>query len=126
MRKEVAIHPRLSGEGKFRTNNSHYPAYKRYSDTEYQEKYQAKMAHIGTYTEQLFFLIIKEHPRDWSRTVQGILSLQKTYPREVIEAACRRALSFGVTRYSVIKNICHNGSYLMPVEFEKEAVYATG
>ncbi len=84
------------------------------------------MSHIGTYTEQLFFLVIKEHPRDWSRAVQGILSLQKTYPEEVIEAACRRALSFGVTRYSVIKNICHNGSYLMPVEFDKEAVYATG
>jgi len=124
--KEIAVHPRLSGEGKFRTNNSHYPAYKRYSDTEYQEKYQAKMAHLGTYTEQLFFLIIKEHPRDWGRTVQGILSLGKTYPDEVIEAACRRALSFGVIRYSVIKNICHNGSYLMPVEFEKEAVYAIG
>jgi len=124
--KEIAVHLRLSGRGKFRTNNSHYPAYKRYSDTEYQEKYQVKMSHIGRYTEQLFFLVIKEHPRDWNRTVQGILSLKKTYPNEVIEAACRRALSFGVTRYSVIKNICHNGSYNLPVEFEKEAVYATG
>jgi len=123
--KEIAVHPRLSGRGKFRTNDSHYPAYKRYSDTEYQEKYQAKMAHIGTYTEQLFFLIIKEHPRDWNRTVQGILSLEKTYPDEVIEAACRRALSFGVIRYSVIKNICHNGSYHLPVEFDKEVTYAT-
>jgi len=123
--KEIAVHPRLSGRGKFRTNNSHYPAYKRYSDTEYQERYQAKMAHIGTYAEQLFFLIIKEHPKDWNRTVQGILSLQKIYPREVIEAACKRALSFGVIRYSVIKNICHNGSYILPLEFDKEAVYAT-
>jgi hypothetical protein len=75
--KEIALHSRLSDRGKFSTNNSHYPTYKRYSDTEYQEKYQAKMAHIGTYTEQLFFLIIKEHPKDWSRTVQGILSLKK-------------------------------------------------
>jgi transposase len=123
--KEIAVHPRLPGRGKFCTNNSHYPAYKRYSDTEYQERYQAKMAHIGTYTEQLFFLIIKEHPRDWNRTVQGILSLQKTYPGEVIEAACKRALSFGVIRYSVIRNICHNGSYNLPLEFEKEATYAT-
>jgi len=123
--KEITVHPRLSGRGKFSTVPGHYPAYKRYSDTEYQEKYQVKMAHIGRYTEQLFFLVIKEHPRDWNRTVQGILSLQKTYPDEVIEAACRRALSFGVTRYSVIKNICHNGSYLLPVEFKKEATYAT-
>ena len=124
--KEIALHPRLTDRGNFSTKPGHYPTYKRYSDTEYQEKYQAKMAHLGTYTEQLFFLVIKEHPRDWGRTVQGILSLGKTYPDEVIEAACKRALSFGVTRYSVIRNICHNGSYLMPVEFEKEVVYATG
>ena len=123
--KEITLHHRLSGRGNFSTNNSHYPTYKRYSDTEYQEKYQKKMSIIGRYTEQLFFLIIKEHPRDWGRTVQGILSLRKTYPDKVIEAACKRALSFEVTRYSVIKNICHNGSYLMPVEFEKEATYAT-
>jgi transposase len=123
--KEIALHPRLSGRGKFSTKPSHYPAYKRYSDTEYQERYQAKMAQIGVYAEQLFFLIVQNHPKDWNRTVQGILSLKKTYPKEVIEAACRRALSFGVVRYSVIKNICHNGSYRLPVEFEKEATYAT-
>jgi hypothetical protein len=123
--KEIALHPRLTDRGNFSTKPSHYPAYKRYSDTEYQEKYQAKMAHLGTYTEQLFFLVIKEHPRDWNRTVQGILSLGKTYPDEVIEAACRRALSFGVTRYSVIRNICHNGSYNLPAEFDKEVTYAT-
>jgi len=122
---KITLHPRLTGRGNFSTNNSHYPVYKRYSDTEYQEKYQEKMMHIGRYTEQLFFLVIKEHPRDWGRTVQGILSLKKTYPDQVIEAACKRALSFGVTRYSVIKNICHNGSYRMPVEFEKEVAYAT-
>ena len=124
--KEIALHPRLTDRGNFSTKPGHYPTYKRYSDTEYQEKYQVKMAHLGTYTEQLFFLVIKEHPRDWNRTVQGILSLGKTYPDEVIEAACKRALSFGVTRYSVIRNICHNGSYLMPIEFAKEAVYAIG
>ena len=124
--KEITVHLRLTGRGTFSTNNSHYPTYKRYSDTEYQEKYQVKMAHIGRYSEQLFFLVIKEHPRDWNRTIQGILSLGKTYPDEVIEAACRRALSFGVIRYSVIKNICHNGSYMLPVEFDKEVTYAIG
>jgi len=123
--KEIAVHPRLSGKGRFATNNSHYPAYKRYSDTEYQERYQAKMAKIGTYTEQLFFLIVQNHPKDWNRTVQGVLSLQKTYPDEVIETACRRALAFGVCQYSIIKNICHNGSYMLPLEFDKEEVYAT-
>jgi len=123
--KEIALHPRLTGKGNFSTNNSHYPFYKRYSDTEYQEKYQAKMAKIGKYTEQLFFLIVQNYPKDWGRTVQGILSLRKTYPDKVIDLACKRALAFNVLKYSIIKNICHNGSYKLPLEFSKEEVYAT-
>ena len=88
---------------------------------EYQEKYQAKMAQIGTYSEQLFFLILKEHPRGWHRPVAGIIALKKQYSPKVIEASCQRALAYGITQYSVIKNICHNGSYLLPLE---EASYA--
>ena len=119
--KEIAVHPRLSGRGKFSTSESHYPAYKRYCETEYQERYQVKMAQIGNYCQQLFFLILEEHPRDWHRPVAGILSLAKHYPQDVIEASCKRACYYGITQYSVIKNICHNGSYLLPLE---EAIYA--
>jgi len=119
--KEIATHSRLSGRGNFATSNSHYPAYKRYCETEYQEKYQVKMAQIGTYSEQLFFLILKEHPRDWHRPVAGIISLKKQYSNEVIDASCKRALAYGITQYSIIRNICHNGSYLLPLE---EASYA--
>jgi len=79
------------------------------------------MAQIGTYCEQLFFLILKEHPRDWHRPVSGIISLKKQYSPKVIEASCQRALAYGITHYSIIKNICHNGSYLLPLE---EASYA--
>lgn len=121
--KEIALHPRLTGQGNFSTNNNHYPAYKRLSDTEYQEKYQAKMAKLGRYTEQLFFLIVQNHPKDWSRTVQEILSLRKVYPDKVIEAACRRALAFNIYHYSTIKNICYNGSYKLPLEFDQEKDY---
>ena len=119
--KEIAVHPRLSGRGKFSTSESHYPAYKRYCETEYQERYQVKMAQIGNYCQQLSFLILEEHPRDWHRPVAGILSLAKHYPQDVIEASCKRACYYGITQYSVIKNICHNGSYLLPLE---EAIYA--
>lgn len=79
------------------------------------------MAQIGNYCQQLFFLILEEHPRDWHRPVAGILSLAKYYPPDVIEASCKRACYYGITQYSVIKNICHNGSYLLPTE---EASYA--
>jgi len=115
--KHIAVHTLLKGKGGFSTNEAHYPQYKRYSHTEYQEKYQVKMAQIGAYAEQLFFLVVKHQPRDWSRTVQGIVSLKKRYPANVIDLACKRALAYDVHQYSIIKNICHNGSYNMPVEF---------
>lgn len=80
--KQIALHSVLKGKGDFSTVDSHYPKYKRYSETEYQEKYQVKMSQIGAYAQQLFFLIIEKKPRDWSRPVQGILELTKTYPKE--------------------------------------------
>lgn len=115
--KEIAVHPRLREKGKFQTNVNHYPKYKRFTDTEYQQMYQAKMASIGPYVEQIFFMIIEEHPHGWSRTVQGILSLGKKYPKNVINLACKRAIAFGVHQYQIIKRICFNGSYNLPVEF---------
>jgi len=124
--RQIALHALREGKGEFSTNKAHYPKYKRYSDTEYQEHYQVKMARVGEYTEQLFFLVVKNHPRDWARTIQGILSLQKSYPAEVIELACKRALAYEVYQYAIIKNICHNGSYHIPVEFNitgEEEIY---
>lgn len=123
--KEIAVHPRLKGKGNFSTKTSHYPKYKVYSETEYQEKYQLKMKDIGSSAEQLFFLIIQNRPRDWSRTVQGILSLPKSYSRDVVNLACRRALAFEVYHYQIVKNICAKGSYLLPLEssLEEERKY---
>lgn len=115
--KEIALHRRLEGRGQFSTNESHYPRYKRYSSTEYQEKYQAQMAEIGPYAEQLFFVVIEQHPYDWSRTIQGILSLVKKYTKEIVELACKRALAYNVHDYQIVRNICATGSYQLPVEF---------
>ncbi len=118
--KEITLHQRLQGHGDFSTDFSHYPRYKMYSKTEYQEKYQIKMAEIGPYSEQLFFMILKKYPRAWSRTIQGTLSLLKQYPKNIVELSCKRALAFNVCQYQIIKNICRNGSYNLPMEFNFE------
>jgi len=120
--KAIAVHPRLSGEGGFSTQKSHYPKYKIYSDTEYQEIYQAKMADIGSHAEQMFFAIMERQSRDWSRPIRGILSLLKKYPKEIVDSACKRALAFNVYKYKIVKNICANGSYVLPLEFNIEEV----
>lgn len=118
--KEIALHSRQKSKGKFSTDQSHYPKYKRYSETEYQEKYQVKMAEIGEYAEQLFLLAASNQPKHWNKIIQGVLSLKKNYPPEIINLACKRALAYGVYQYQTIKNICRNGSYNLPVEFCEE------
>lgn len=116
--KQIALHKRMEGRGQFSTDPSHYPRYKQYSETEYQEKYQMKMAEIGVFAEQLFFLILKEQKAYWAQPVKGILSLTKQYPREVVEMACKRALAYGAYQYQTVKRICNSGSYVLPVDLE--------
>lgn len=122
--REIAFHTKLEGQGRFSTVENHYPQYKRFSQTEHQEKYQVRMSEIGRWAEQLFFVIVQKQPKDWPRPVQGILSLLKIYPPDVVHLACKRALAYGVHQYSVIRNICANGSFNLPVEFNfEEAVH---
>lgn len=120
--KMVSMHPRLSKEGEFSTDKSHYPRYKIYSDTECQEIYQVKMADIGSNAEQIFFAIVEMHPKDWGRSIRGILSLLKKYPKEIVDSACKRALAFNVYKYQTVRNICANGSYVLPLEFNIQEV----
>jgi transposase len=114
--KALATHQRLEGKGKFNTVMSHYPKYKVYSETDYQEKYQTKMAKIGSYAEQLFFAM-KENNNYWIRASQGILSLTKKYSKNVVNLACQRALAYQAYYYRVVKSICEKGTYNLPVEF---------
>lgn len=118
---QIAIHTEIKGSGEFRTNQFHYPKYKRLSETEYQEKYQVKMAGVGTYVEQMFFFILKQQKNCWQRPVSGILSLSQKHSSEVVNLACKRALSYQVSSYQTIKNICENGSYKLPIEFKEES-----
>jgi len=114
--KQIAIHEKLEGKGNFSTNESHYPKYKCISTTEMQEYYQTKMKNIGKNAERLFFLILSENKSVWIQTVRGILSLTKQYPPEILEKACERALIFNVLTYQIIKNICNNGAYNLPID----------
>jgi len=115
--KLLTLHPRRSGRGHFTTNEAHYPPYKGYSQTEFQEKYQMKMAGVGEYAEQLFLMILKRYTRTWSRPVSGILKLARDYSNNIVNLACKRGVAFGVCDYQIIKNMCQNGSYNLPCEF---------
>lgn len=120
--EKIAVHTKCKGSGHFSTNLAHYPKYKNYhSDSEeYINKYQEKMAQIGTSCEEIFHLLVKEHPKMWYRHVTGILSLRKRYSDEVINLSCQRAIYFCAIRYSQVKNICQSGAYIMPFDPDNE------
>ena len=123
--KQVAIHAKSEGKGQFSTENSHYPKFKCYLSTEYQEQYQIKMKQVGTDAGRLFLLVVSEYPYQWNRITQGILSLTKKFSKEIVNLACRRALAFNVVQYKTIKNICANGSYKLPIEWSSDNEYIT-
>lgn len=112
----IAVHKELTGSGEFSTQKSHYPKYKCISETEYQEKYQVKMAAVGFFVEQMFFCMVQYKKQSWSRPVQGVLSLVKKYSSDIVNRSCKRALAYGAYDYQIIKRICENGSYNLPVE----------
>jgi transposase len=120
--KQIAMHKRLMDKGEFSTVETHYPKYKNYLSTEYQESYQMKMRGIGSNAEQIFLSILERNRYLWNRPVSGILSLRKIYPDEIIDKACRRALMYNVYNYKRIKSICENGSYNLPMENNEEGV----
>jgi len=115
--RQIVLHTVIEGKGQFSTDPSHYPRHKQYSETEHQEKYQVKMLEIGPFAEQMFFVILRENTRNWGPPVSGILSLTKTYPRDVVELSCKRALVYGAYQYQTVKRICESGSYKLPVDF---------
>lgn len=115
--KVIAVHTQLMNRGEFSTQTSHYPKYKCLSSTEYQEKYQAKMAKVGQFAEQLFFGFLAHKKNSWARPIQGILALTKKYSSDIVNRSCQRALAYGAYDYQIIKRICQNGSYVLPIEF---------
>ena len=116
--EEIALHVRSKDKGVFVTIPEHYPRYKQITATEYQENYRSKMKKIGYDAERYFLYLLEKFPKNWNRPVQGILSLTKEYSNEVINRSCERALHFDAGGYRVIKNICKNGCYQMPLEKE--------
>lgn len=111
--QQIALHTRIQGKGQFATVPAHYPKYKHFTtvSSEYLAKSATDMESIGEHTKALFSMIVQENPHSWYRIVLGILNLRKTYPDQVIDLSCRRALYFQITQYSKIKSICASGCY---------------
>ncbi|OPZ83115.1 MAG: hypothetical protein BWY74_04511 [Firmicutes bacterium ADurb.Bin419] len=113
---QIALHPRAAAKGQFCTMPAHYPDFKLFDPSQYQKTYKDKVELIGPYCGQLFNQVIEKQPKHWIRTIKGILSLTNFYSAETVEAACRRALAYGIAEYQTVKRICKNAAYCLPFE----------
>ena len=114
--EQVALHCKVTGQGNYVTQRSHLPDYKIYSQTEYQAKYEAKMADIGEHAHEYFNRLLKEKESYWFRSVRMILGLEKQYGVEAVNLSLKRALYYQVTDIVTIKNILEKRLYLLELE----------
>jgi len=61
-------------------------------------------------------LSTRAHPEQGYRSSLGLMCLESRYGKERLEAACRRALFFGLCSYRGVKNILHAGLDQVGVE----------
>ncbi|MBU0657185.1 MAG: IS21 family transposase [Gammaproteobacteria bacterium] len=112
---EVACHLISSEVGGYTTSRSHLPDFKCYGVTEYQQKYEAKMADIGESAQKYFQEILVNKDSYWFRSVRVILGLAHEYGNEAVNLSLSRALQFRVTDTNAIKRIVTQRLYLLDI-----------
>jgi len=109
--KRVAAHARSRAPGKFTSLNEHRPK----SHQRYLEWTPGRMIdwarQIGPQCGQVIehILASKPHPEMGFRSCLGIIRMGKRAGDQRLEAACGRALRFGVCSYQSIKSILESG-----------------
>jgi len=115
--RRVTSHLRNHEAGSKTTSREHMPiAHQKYLDwTPEKIDAWAEKAGYETYCYFQAILADRPHPKVGYRACQGVIRLEKTYPLERIEAACRRANLLGITRVESLASILANGLDRLPV-----------
>ena len=71
---------------------------------------------IGEKAYLFYKRLKKEKPASYHRVMQGVRSLLKTYPKETMEFAFKRAVDFNCMSYSSLKNMLKNSLYGEPYD----------
>jgi transposase len=109
--KRVASHKRDDTRGRHSTLPEHMPeAHRKYAEWN-PERFIRWAEKSGSATAQMVkhLLSSRRHPEQGYRSSLGLLRLESRYGKERLEAACHRALSFGLHSYKGVKNILDAG-----------------
>jgi transposase len=109
--QRVASHKRDDTRGRHSTLAEHMPeAHRKYAEWN-PERFIRWAEKSGTAAAQMVkhLLSCRRHPEQGYRSSLGLLRLESHYGKERLEAACHRALSFGLHSYKGVKNILEAG-----------------
>ena len=108
--KRIASYLRDSRKGRHTTQSGHMPV----NHQQYLEWTPSRILNwagtMGKATQKVAEIIMtsREHPEQGYRSCLGILRLGKLYGKDRLEAACKRALAIGSSRYKSIRSILEN------------------
>ena len=109
--QRLASHRREDSRGRHSTLAEHMPeAHRRYGEWN-PERFIRWAERSGSSTAEMVrtLLSARRHPEQGYRSSLGLLRLESHYGKERLEAACRRALGFGLHSYKGVKNILEAG-----------------
>jgi transposase len=114
--ERIAVHMRGSGNGRHTTIPEHMPSsHRRYGDWT-PAKIREEARRIGPMLSLLVEKIIADrpHPEQGYRSCLGIISLEKRFGAERLEAAALRALEIQARNYPSVKSILEKGLDRIP------------
>lgn len=109
--ERVAVHHRRGQRGGHTTIKEHMPkAHQRHSGMT-PEYLITRAARTGYHTAALVERLMRDrpHPEQGYRSALGVLSLQRQFGADRLEAACARALTVGTVSYTSVRSILVTG-----------------
>lgn len=113
--EEIAVHAIASGVGRYVTVRSHMPEYKCYGETEYQKKYEEKMANIGEHAHAYFREILVKQRSYWFQSVRSILGLAHEFGNDAVNLSLKRALYYKALDIGTIRTVVKDRLYQLDI-----------
>src|SRR5680860_463007 len=108
--ERIAMHRRSADRGSYITNPAHLSSTHKYYSDWNPEFFKKKAARLGAHVLGCVERILVSHdsPEIGYKRAMGVIQLHKSYGRERLDNACKRALEGEASSYHHIKNILKN------------------
>jgi len=116
--KRVSSHKRDDTPGRYSTHPEHMPeSHRQYTEWN-PERFIRWAEKSGSTTAQMVKAILssRRHREQGYRSSLGLMRMETRYGKDRLEAACKRALLFGLHSYKGVKNILEPGLDKVPLD----------